>query len=137
MEPEIIQSIEDLDNFEFPKDTNSYRPSYEGFKVVTNKQEILFGIDNISGCCESWGHIASNDNLAEFVGAELLGVTETDTALVTHEVLKDLYSGGSVFITLQTSRGPLQFAVYNAHNGYYGHSVRLQCNSVDLGEMCV
>ena len=28
-----------------------------------------------------------------------------------------------VFLVLQTSKGELDFAVYNCHNGYYGHEV--------------
>ena len=30
-----------------------------------------------------------------------------------------------MFINIETSKGTLQFAVYNCHNGYYGHAVKV------------
>lgn len=32
---------------------------------------------------------------------------------------------GVMFINIETTKGFLQFVVYNEHNGYYGHSVLL------------
>lgn len=31
----------------------------------------------------------------------------------------------AMFINVETTRGLLQFAAYNEHNGYYGHDVLL------------
>lgn len=127
-EPEIILSITDRASFKTPKGSEWH--DFEGYEVVTSKQTILFGIDNHSDCCESWGHLSTEDNLDEFVGATLLGITRTDEALNTEFAKKvngeyGLDDGGAIFITLETSKGNLQFVVYNSQNGYYGHSVEL------------
>ena len=50
----------------------------------------------------------------------------TDTALNTKmvEAKEDIYeTGGIQFVTFNTDRGAFQLAVYNAHNGYYGHEI--------------
>ena len=129
---EKIVSIRSLDDFEFPDDDD-----YEGYEVVTDKQRILFGISNQSGCCENWGHVASEDNLEQFVGADLLEITKTDEGFETTKLgVGDVYDGGAVFVTFKTSNGPLQFAVYNSHNGYYGHNVRFESEQLKFEE-CV
>ena len=33
-----------------------------------------------------------------------------------------------MFLTFKTSNGTLQFAVYNDHNGYYGHQALIRIN---------
>ena len=38
---------------------------------------------------------------------------------------EDLDAGSAMFINVETTRGLLQFAAYNEHNGYYGHDVLL------------
>jgi len=35
----------------------------------------------------------------------------------------------TMFINIDTSEGLLQFAAYNSHNGYYGHSVCYMINN--------
>jgi hypothetical protein len=128
---EQIKSIESLDSFTFPGDTPDGYNSYEGWKIVTScynqeVQTIVFGVGNQSSCCESWGHTCSEDNPQDFVGADLYSVFVTDEGMESTKVkVGDVYDGGAVFVTLNTSKGKLQFAVYNAHNGYYGHQVKL------------
>jgi hypothetical protein len=124
---EEIKSIESLDSFEFPGEQKGYSDHYEGWKIVTDSQTILFGITNQQGCCESWGHVCSEDNPQDFVGAEITDIFITDDGLETTKVkVSEVYDGGVVFVTLNTNKGKLQFAVYNEHNGYYGHDVRLE-----------
>lgn len=112
---EVIEKIEDLNS-------NTHM---DGFKITTNLQEITLGIENDSGCCERWGHFFCNDEVEEFVGAKVLGVSLTDTALHNHIVKEkmpeDLDSGGVMFVNIETDQGVLQFVAYNSHNGYYGH----------------
>lgn len=108
--------------------------SFEGYLVKTNKQTIAIGISNQESCCESWGHIQSDDDLSEFIGAELLEITKTDTALNTTmaKQVDGLYldEGGLMFITFKTNKGQFQLAVYNEHNGYYGHTAFIVSNQL-------
>ena len=55
--------------------------SMEGFKVTTDKQEILVGISSYQSCCENFGYFMTNDNIDDFVGASLNSVRITDDLL--------------------------------------------------------
>ena len=84
--------------------------SYDGYKVKT----------------ESWGYFYLNDDEQEFIGSELRAVNLTDKALNKKKVDESGYyedCGGIQFVDFETDKGTLQFAVYNAHNGYYGHPI--------------
>lgn len=100
--------------------------SYDGYKVKTDKHEFLLLIDNGQCCCESWGYFYLNDDEQEFIGSELRAVNLTDKALNKKKVEQSGYYedyGGIQFVDFETDKGTLQFAVYNAHNGYYGHPI--------------
>lgn len=100
--------------------------SYDGYKVKTDKHEFLLLIDNGQCCCESWGYFYLNDDEQEFIGSELRAVNLTDKALNKKKVDESGYyeeCGGIQFVDFETDKGILQFAVYNAHNGYYGHPI--------------
>ena|SRR5260221_3933439 len=101
--------------------------SMDGYKVVTDQHTYLVLIDNETSCCESWGYLSSDDDLKHYVGAQLREVRLTDTALNTERVEASGYydgdEGGIQFVDFVTDRGVLQLAVYNAHNGYYGHGI--------------
>jgi len=95
---------------------------YEGYQIITDKQTIKLGIDNMRSCCENWGYFFSEDNLDEFIGAELLDIKLTDSQLKPAEFdTNNMYEGGAMFVNIETSKGTLQFIAYNEHNGYYGH----------------
>jgi hypothetical protein len=96
---------------------------FDGYQVVTSSQTIQFGIDNGQSCCESWGHMITNDNADEFIGATVTGISITDTVLNNKKIgeLEFLDAGGVMFVNIETDKGLLQFVAYNAHNGYYGH----------------
>lgn len=110
-----------------------------GFKVITNRQEIILAIDDRQSCCESWGYFLTEDDTEKFVGAELREVVLTDTnrssrifykgwaePVVTEgKTTESLDSGDVMFVDIVTDRGALQFVAYNAHNGYYGHTARV------------
>ena len=131
---EKILKIEEFDNLGIQKE-NKYHPGYfsedfyEGYIITTEKQVIQVLIDNGAYCCEQFGSVCSNDNFEDFIGAELNSVYVSDVNLMNHEVLNDLYEGDAIFVNLETSQGKLQFAVYNCHNGYYGHQVLVQINN--------
>ena len=101
---------------------------YDGYEVKTENHRFLILIDNEQNCCESWGYLSSDDNLSDYIGKTLLDVILTDTALNQKAVDKSDYygddEGGIQFVDFKCSGGSvLQLAVYNAHNGYYGHPI--------------
>ncbi len=99
----------------------------DGYMIETDKHKFYVLIDNGQSCCESWGYLASEDDLSRFVGSTLLEISLTDTALNKQKVENSNYydgdEGGIQFVDFVTSAGTLQLAVYNAHNGYYGHGI--------------
>ena len=109
--------------------------SESGFKITTDEQVITLAISDNASCCEHWGYFLTEDDPAEFVGAELRGVTLTDTNRSSRtfgEGWRDddnhvsLDAGDVMFVDIETDRGVLQFVAYNAHNGYYGHEARIE-----------
>ncbi len=99
----------------------------DGYKVQTDAHTFHVLIDNGQSCCESWGYLSSEDDLSYFIGAELREVKLTDTALKQQKVEASGYydgdEGGIQFVDFLTDRGTFQLAVYNSHNGYYGHGI--------------
>lgn len=101
---------------------------YDGYRVETTEHEYLILIDNDQCCCESWGYFDTADNYDDFIGKELLSVELTDVALNKEKLKESGYYGGDEggiqFVDFKTAGGAvLQFAVYNEHNGYYGHPI--------------
>lgn len=88
--------------------------------------DYLYSI-NCECCCENWGYLSSEDDFGSFIGSELKNVYVTDSELgtIVSNMKEDLDAGSAMFINVETTRGLLQFAAYNEHNGYYGHDVRL------------
>lgn len=104
----------------------SFLQTMDGYSVKTDQHTFWVLIDNGQSCCESFGIITSEDDHAPFIGAELREVRLTDRALNQKRVDDSGYyddSGGIQFVDFDTDRGVFQLAVYNAHNGYYGHSI--------------
>jgi len=131
-----ITSIEEVRDIEFeipasPKGGFSGRIAMDGYKITAGDQTISVLISNEQNCCEAWGYIASEDDLSGFVGESLLDVRLTDTALYQKSIDKsdyytgcdDMDCGGIQFVDFVTDKGIFQLAVYNAHNGYYGHPI--------------
>ena len=99
---------------------------YDGYEVETNLHSYKILIDNGQCCCEDWGYFASNDeSFDRFIGKQLAGVYLTDTALNTKQVDELYLDQGEVqFVDFVFADGDkLQLAVYNSHNGYYGHPI--------------
>lgn len=107
----------------------------DGYQIVTDKQVITVAISNSQDCCENWGYLMSQDNLQDFIDAELLEVKVVDTALNSHvkDFLKEDYVSESscMFVNFETSAGTLQFTAYNEHNGYYGHEAFVISNQIE------
>lgn len=105
------------------------RGNYEGFLIRTNYQDIEIGITRERSCCELHGYFDSEPP-AFYIGAHFRGIELTDTELITHfhtqghrEASRMNEYGGVMFVNIKTDRGVYQVAVYNWHNGYYGHDV--------------
>ncbi len=125
------ETILKIDEAEFP-DSNEYDAShygnYDGYIITTNQQQIKLGMSERQMCCENWGYYMTEDNLDEFIGANLFDITVTDTNLKTHEV-KPRYAGETMFVNLATSKGLLQFVCYN-DKGCYGHKGIVESNQI-------
>lgn len=115
------------------KSINEVFEEMEGYEIVTEKCKYRFLINRGQQCCEDWGYFASEDDLQHFVGADLIDIQLTDIALnkaKLEEMEIDSWDcGGIQFIDFETDRGVFQLAVYNAHNGYYGHDIKFQRNN--------
>ena len=117
------------------EDRFGYADDYEGFVITTDRQKILLGISSGVDCCEQTGYFLTEDAASEFVGAMVLGVQTTDTAMKTTDWdVPDLDGGDIMFVTILTDRGPLQFAAYNSHNGYYGHEALVISEQLEYRE---
>lgn len=104
-----------------------------GYRIITTAQTIDIGIGKGQSCCESFGYLTSEDDLKDFIGADLLEVVQVDTELNSIMLEKNRVSRyACIFINLNTSKGTLQFAVYNEHNGYYGHMVKVTSKQLTL-----
>lgn len=128
---EKILKIENVNDYKYedPKGY-SYSESYDGYVITTDKQEILCLISNYQSCCENWGVMESQDDMSDFIGSELLDVKLVDKALNVARWDKErgygLDEGDVMFVNFETNRGTFQIAVYNSHNGYYGHSALVE-----------
>lgn len=122
---EKILDIKELDIKEIDND-------YCGYVIKTDKQEIKILIDNSAHCCESWGYFSSEDDFTSFIGCDYLGISVVDTAYNKRSLdqCPSLDEGGVCFVNIETSLGTLQFAVYNAHNGYYSHNINVISNEL-------
>lgn len=71
--------------------------------------------DNGQSCCEH-RYMRTDDNLDEYVGAQLMGAEIKDAPCVD-----DRYGVHEIqFLEVQTDRGVFTMASHNEHNGYYG-----------------
>lgn len=121
---EIIKNIKEVSDVYF---NNDKWGTYDGYCIETDSRKLYFVINNEQRCRENWGYLASEDDFGSFIGSELKNVYVTDSELgtIVSNMKEDLDAGSAMFINVETTRGLLQFAAYNEHNGYYGHAVRL------------
>jgi len=148
-EPEIVDSIVAVKNeklltkhMDFPnnKDYDEYKV-YAGYKITTNKQVISILICDEADGCESYGIITTDDDLPYYVGAEVVSIVSVDMDYKAHPLFGmiepniDLDDGNELeccFVDMNTSLGKIQFAIYNCHNGYYGHRVLVKSEQLSL-----
>lgn len=99
---------------------------YTGVDITLDDgRHVKFGISSDQHCCERWDYLHPADDYSEYIGAEYLGLREIDTwpeFSRNQDIVDDDY-GCFQAMEVMTSKGPLQFVVYNSHNGFYSHAV--------------
>lgn len=109
--------------------------TYGGISIKTTVQEILILIDEHQQCCEHFGYITCEDDITTFIGATIADVRLTDVAcksILAQLAEYDITSCNTMFVDVLTDKGILQFAVYNEHNGYYGHDILIKSNQLNI-----
>lgn len=130
------------ENFKIKKIETADLEGYEGFIVILeNEKEIKkieLLIENGQSCCEDFGYMSSEDNFDKFIGSKVKEIITTDTERASSTVdfinSERIEEGQLMFLTLETSKGVLQFVVYNIHNGYYGHTALIRINNEIIEE---
>lgn len=104
----------------------------EGVQIIlSDGTEVLFTISNHQRCCEEWGYISAigDEDAQNFVGAAVQDISVVygeDKYLTEYFRDHNISVDDAYFIRVETDQGDLEFAVYNEHNGYYGHHVQLK-----------
>ena len=104
-----------------------------GFEIETDKEKIYLLIDADYQCNEDFGYICSeeSEDFEAYYGCEIVSIEFIDDGdynpNVQIEMIKSMQSYADVldcaFINVKFKQSTLQFAVYNKHNGCYGHCV--------------
>ena len=128
-----IVKIEEVNNVNF---NNNRYSNYDGFRIETEDEEIYFVIDNSQQCCENWGtYLYTPEDLREYVGADYLGYDESSCSEIENGLKSEYVESDEIcFLNIHTSKGTIDFAVYNSHNGYYSHAVVLKITNKKTGE---
>lgn len=112
------------------------RDDYE-WLIQTTHGKLRVTIDDQQQCCEDFGigELESQDDVPYFLAADLLKIEITDPELLVREIWEEeepFEPGMAIFVTFLTTKGPLQIVVYNRHNGYYGHAVKIWWEQGDV-----
>lgn len=110
----IIESI----NADFTSDGQT------GLYIESTKGDIKLMIDDGQCCCEDFGNLffETPDDIDKFIGAKILSVENIEVPNTSYMSEYGLDEGGETQLKITTNKGVLQYAVYNAHNGYYSHA---------------
>jgi len=131
----MTENIINIQNFEEYLENNcKYRgDNMEGFKIITNKQEIICSINNDQSCCEEWGYnIYKFPNELEYSNAEIKNIIYDENNKTEHmqEIIKlnKLYKMNAQYISISiyTNVGILVIMMWNIHNGYYPHTYHIK-----------
>lgn len=133
-----ILDIKEVDNVILKN--NKYK-TFCGYKITTTQDNYYLLIEDGQQCCECWGYISSDEDLTKYIGKKLVSIDVIDDGYnKVMDILKEVYAEEClcVFINLRfEDMSELQFAVYNSHNGYYGHDVCFAKNKEILYEDCL
>jgi hypothetical protein len=113
----------------------SYDDRFSGYQIKTEHGYYVVGVDYGQSCCEYTSSECLPDDFSSFIGSEIINIETVvayngDSSYKKSSILKKIESedGGldcyeAAFVIFETNNGPMEFAVYNLHNGYYGHDV--------------
>jgi hypothetical protein len=119
----------------------SINPDYEeivdnvkltGLLLVTDKGNIKLLISAKQNCCEKWGalFLDTPDDITQFIDATVINIEDICAGLkICNElnICNDIdIECSETQLRITTTKGILQFAVYNSHNGSYNHATLLQ-----------
>ena len=113
--------------------SNGYKQTYEGLIIETDKGSIKLVISDSQSCCENFGSLffETPDDISQFIDAEILQIEDIS---IKREEYIDTDSETQLRIT--TDKGIIQYAIYNEHNGYYGHGTILQVfDTIETGSL--
>ena len=113
--------------------SNGYKETYEGLIIETDKGSIKLVINDSQRCCENFGSLffETPDVISRFIDAEILQIEDIS---IKREEYIDTDSETQLRIT--TDKGIIQYAIYNEHNGYYGHGTILQVfDTIETGSL--
>ena len=113
--------------------SNWYKQTYEGLIIETDKGSIKLVISDSQSCCENFGSLffETPDDISQFIDAEILQIEDI---CIKREDYIDTDSETQLRIT--TDKGIIQYAIYNEHNGYYGHGTILQVfDTIETGSL--
>lgn len=101
-----------------------------GYLIQTNLYSYEVKIDGDANCCEEFGYVSSFDDVNEFLNAQLLSVEIVNMKNDKLKIKSHIESHECKFVNFETNKGLFQLAVYNSHNGYYGHNVIIVIKNV-------
>ena len=135
---EMISKINAIHTWDCLGVIESIETQYDDTKLIIKTTSSCYEaeIDMDQNCCEIFGgYIICEEDIRNYEGSTLLKITLTDVALKNY-VVKEINSiqnshhscdyHNIQFINFETSKGVLQFVVYNCHNGYYGHDITIR-----------
>lgn len=135
IEENLNKAAEILINVNVKPNEWDCKDNLAGYVLSTDKNTYFLLIDDYQSCCEDWGTIACEDEFSNFIGANLIEVSQTTRDKVTQKYITDTLEDGSIddaiFLNFKTDKGDLQFVVYNDHNGYYGHDVYIKMHELE------
>lgn len=125
MDSEVIHHITNYESEDDPSLLTDENPTC-GYQIITSKRRIYVSIDNKPLCCEDWGYMSSEDDLSYYRDAELYDIKAVDSGLKVYCIKNDSHEEtNTFFVNFETSKGTFQIVMYNSHNGYYGHCVKV------------
>ena len=102
-------------------DSRGWNTEYEGLIIETDEGSIKLVINTDVQCCEKSGALFFDtpDDVSRFIGATIFEIENID-------IEREDYMDNETQLRIITSKGVIQYAIYNEHNGYYAHATIIQ-----------
>jgi len=99
-----------------------------GLCIKTDEGDVKILISDGQACCEDYGYLflETPDDINKFIGARIVKIEDVCIGLSADTSGYGFDCGGETQLKVTTTKGVLHFAVYNSHNGYYGHATFVQ-----------